>query len=45
MNKGLFNALEATQKYLEGNLDSESKRYLERHIIEKKLDGERFIRK
>ena len=39
MNKELFDVLELTKKQLDGTLDSESQRYLDRSILERKLDG------
>jgi thimet oligopeptidase len=39
MNKGLFDALEAAKKNLDGKLDPESDRYLNKLILERKLDG------
>ncbi len=39
MNKELFDVLELTKKQLDGKIDSESQRYLDRSIQERKLDG------
>jgi hypothetical protein len=39
MDKELFQALELTRTALDGKLDAESKRYLDRSITERKLDG------
>jgi Zn-dependent oligopeptidase len=39
MNKQIFDLMEETRKNLNGNLDSESERYLDRSILERKLDG------
>ncbi len=39
MNKDLYNVLEATQNSLNGKLDAESQRYIDKHILERKLDG------
>lgn len=44
MNKDLFNLLEQTKIELDGQLDDESKKYLDKHIIERKLDGSNFIK-
>jgi Zn-dependent oligopeptidase len=35
----MFDLMEETRKNLDGNLDPESKRYLDRCILERKLDG------
>ena len=39
MNKDLFEVMELTRSALNGKLDSESKRYLDRSILERRLDG------
>ena len=39
MNKDLYDTLAATEKELNGKLDPESKRFLERSLLERKLDG------
>jgi hypothetical protein len=39
MNKDLYNVLEATQLSLNGKLDADSQKYIEREILERKLDG------
>ena len=39
MNKELYDVLEATDKELKGKLDKESARFLERTLLERKLDG------
>ena len=39
MNKELYDVLEATQKTLNGTLDPEGQRYIEKQILERKLDG------
>jgi hypothetical protein len=39
MNKNLYDVLEATQNSLTGKLDPESQRYIDRLILERKLDG------
>ena len=39
MNKELFTVLEATSKALTKTLDTESQRYLDRCITERRLDG------
>lgn len=39
MNKDMLNLLEETQNALKDNIDRESNIYLERHILERKLDG------
>ena len=44
MNKDLFDTLTEAEKELNGNLDAESKRFLERSILERKLDGNSMLR-
>jgi hypothetical protein len=39
MNKELYDVLEATKEALNGQLDQESQRYVDRQILERKLDG------
>ena len=39
MNKPLFDVIEETRKNLDKQLDKESERYLDRTILERKLDG------
>lgn len=39
MNKDLFNLYQELRASLDGNLDPESLRYLDRNILERKLDG------
>lgn len=39
MNKDLFDVMEITRNALNGKLDNESKRYLDRSILERRLDG------
>jgi Zn-dependent oligopeptidase len=39
MNKELYDILEVTKYNLNGKLDPESARYLEKQILERKLDG------
>ena len=39
MNKQLFDSLVETEKNVSDQLDPESKRYLDRSILERKLDG------
>lgn len=39
MNKELFNTLEATRTALDGQLDKESLKFLDKSILERKLDG------
>ena len=40
MNKELFDVMEITRDSLSGKLDSESQRYLDRSILERRLDGD-----
>ena len=39
MNKNLFETLVQTEKNLNGKIDKESQRYLDKTIKERKLDG------
>ncbi len=39
MNKDLFDIMEITKNALNGKLDNESQRYLDRSILERRLDG------
>jgi hypothetical protein len=39
MNKELFDVMELTRNALSGKLDNESQRYLDRSILERRLDG------
>ena len=39
MNKDLFDVMELARRALNGKLDSESQRYLDRSILERRLDG------
>ncbi len=39
MNKDLYDVLEATQNSLNGKLDAEAQRYIDKLILERKLDG------
>ena len=39
MNKDLFDIMEITRNALNGKLDNESQRYLDRSILERRLDG------
>lgn len=39
MNKDYLNVLQETQKALKDSLDRESNQYLEKEILERKLDG------
>lgn len=39
MDKSLYETLAAAEKELNGNLDDESKRFLEHSLLERKLDG------
>jgi len=39
MNKDLFDVMEITRNALNGKLDNESQRYLDRSILERRLDG------
>jgi hypothetical protein len=39
MNKELYDILAETDKELKGNLDPESQRFIERTLMERKLDG------
>ncbi len=39
MNHDLYKKLAETDKELNGKLDEESKRFLERSLLERKLDG------
>ena len=43
MNKKMFDLFEETRKNLDGKLDAESQRYLDRSILERKLDGNLII--
>ena len=40
MNKELYDVLEETQRNLTGKVDTESQRYIDKLILERKLDGE-----
>ena len=39
MNKALYDFFESTRNALDGQLDSESQKYLDKNILERKLDG------
>ena len=41
MNKDLFTVLEATSKAVHNTLDADSQRYLDRCIMERRLDGQK----
>ena len=40
MNKELFDVIEQTRHNLNGKIDRESQRYLDKTILERRLDGE-----
>ena len=40
MNKELFDVIEQTRNNLNGKVDREAQRYLDKTILERRLDGE-----
>jgi hypothetical protein len=43
MNQKVYKVLESTKEKISGDLDPESQKYIDRQVLERKLDGKLFL--